>query len=78
MIHPWSVLLAHPYCDHAFALVVRRAGSFAHHPEITVRTAYDLKPWNRSISKVREEWSMATYVNHNLCDPHGCDSESAR
>lgn len=54
MIHPWGILLASSYCDHAFGVVVRQAGSIAHHPEITVRTAYDLKPWNNQLAKCRE------------------------
>jgi hypothetical protein len=58
------------------ASVLEKAGPVAivYHPEITVRTAYDLKPYQIStfpIAKLED-----AYINDNFYDPHFGGMES--
>lgn len=41
-----------------------------YHPEITVRTAYDLKPCDTVSHDLIMEQQGSTYVYYDLCDPH--------
>lgn len=43
-------------CDRIFASSASSDGGSAHHPEITVRTAYDLKPYSAYVSEGK--WNL--------------------
>lgn len=49
-----------------------------HHPEITVRTAYDLKPCDSRLAhckmRIKASIRITAHVNNNFGDPHGCGS----
>lgn len=48
-----------------------------HHPEITVRTAYDLKPYKR-VSSVQIDVVGGTYVDDHFDNPHRVAFEAWR
>lgn len=48
----------------------RMEAMFVYHPEITVRTAYDLKPWEMSAQENKRKWDRVAYVYNNFYDPH--------
>jgi hypothetical protein len=53
MLRPYDILLVYHHDRCPSAMTVNRARKLAHHPEITVRTAYDLKPWKYNCQRIR-------------------------